>query len=115
MRNMWSAWTAGRSLRQASARNRVLVLTNLFPTPSSLNPEKHNTEDTENHRGPQRNRFAAFSRLYLPSSPISPQCSLWLFSVFSVLNSEKCDQKCMRRANISPASSTEKTKPENWE
>jgi hypothetical protein len=27
--------------------------------------------------------------VYPSSSPLCPQCSLWLFSVFSVLNSEK--------------------------
>jgi hypothetical protein len=40
---------------------------------------------TENHR----EIALLFSAVYPAHSPLNSQCSLWLFSVFSVLNSEK--------------------------
>jgi hypothetical protein len=47
---------------------------------SGLNPQKRNTEDTKNHREPQRNSSAAHSRLF--------RIFFTRPSVFSVLNSE---------------------------
>src|SRR5712692_7657653 len=51
---------------------------------------------TKNVRAPQtprrlvvqRSRSFTFRRPF-PPSPVTPQCSLWLFSAYSVLNSEK--------------------------
>src|SRR5437016_8965167 len=61
-------------------------------------------------------------------SPLGPQCSVWLFSAFSVLNSEKeqhrghkesqsrrtASKKCMHAANISTASNTRKMDTARW-
>jgi hypothetical protein len=57
---------------------------------SAVNSEKRNTEVTKNRRN-HREIGLPLSVVYSFSSP-EPQCSLWLFSVFSVLNSEKRNQ-----------------------
>jgi hypothetical protein len=67
------------------------VLSILFTIFSALNCEKPNTEDTKNHREPQRNSPFSF-RDVLTFFPTRPQCSLWPFSVSSVLNSDKCGE-----------------------
>src|SRR5260370_21628133 len=63
----------------------------LFTIFSVLNSEKLNTEGTKNHREPQRNQPFSFRPAIIFFSG-GPQCSLWLFSVSSVLNTEKRDE-----------------------
>jgi hypothetical protein len=66
-----------------------------------LNPEKRNTEDPKNHREIR----LSLSAVYSASSRLSPRCSLWFISVFSVLNSDKRDAQYVCCAIISTASS----------
>src|SRR6267143_7120956 len=52
---------------------------------------------TESHRESGR----SLPVVYYSPFPVTPQCSLWLFSAFSVLNSEKRVQSRMRPAGRS--------------
>jgi hypothetical protein len=65
-----------------------LRLRSLF---SVLHSKKRNTEDTKNHREPQRNQPFCLPPALIFFS-MGPQCSLWPFSVSSVLNSEKREE-----------------------
>src|ERR1700704_6636616 len=64
---------------------------------SVLNSQKLNTEATENHREIGISLFVDYS-----SSPQSPPCSLWLFSVSSVLNSDFRRSRALQFSHQNP-------------
>src|SRR6267378_8551424 len=87
--------TGLRNLQRARVAIYQRFLWFLHQTPKSATQRTQRI--TESHREIGRSH----SVFYSSPSPPDPQCSLLVFFVFSVLNSEKRDQQYVRRPNIS--------------